>query len=96
MAVLFLCPSRALPAVAVWPHPSTLEEESELLITPPSLDYEQTIHILLTCTLTLVSSCTCIYMYKKKLALNNTYPVHQLTVVLSVCEHCGRSVQKFW
>ena len=39
---------------------------------------------------------TCIYMYKKKLALNNIYPVHQLTIVLSMCEHCGRSVQKFW
>ena len=34
-AVLFLCPNRAPPAVAVWLHPSTLEEESEPLITLP-------------------------------------------------------------
>ena len=34
-----------------------------------------------------------IYLYKKKIALN---PVHQLTIVLSVCEHWGPSVQKFW
>ena len=33
MVVLSLCPSRAPPAAAVWPHPSTLEEESQSLIT---------------------------------------------------------------
>ena len=35
MAVLSLCPSTAPPDAAVWPHPSTLDEESESFTALP-------------------------------------------------------------
>ena len=63
VVVLSLCPNTAPPAAVIWPHPSTLEEESQSLITlPPSLHSEQTIHIIL-------------HMYEKNLALDNIYSV---------------------
>ena len=80
MVVLSLCPSRAPPAAVVWPHPSTLEEVNHSSPSLSPLWANYTDHI---------------HMFKKNLALVNIYTVHQLTIVLSVCEHCGRSVQKF-